>query len=187
MDKDLVIKAQRGDAAAFRAIAVASHPRLFKAAQGILRDPHLAEDATQQALLDIWRHIKRLRDPAKFEGWSYRLTVHACYAEAKRKAKWEPVSEMRPHREPVANDEYRTVVHRDQLERAFTLLSLDHRAVVVLHHLLGMQLDEVADALDLRVGTVKSRLHRAMQGLRAAIEADARIQETESVPQGVVR
>ena len=187
MDRDLVVKAQHGDPGAFRTLALASHARLYKAAQGILRDPHLAEDATQQALLDIWRHIKRLRDPAKFEGWSYRLVVHACYAEGKRKATWVPESEIQPGHEPLAGDEFDTVIHRDQLERAFERLSLDHRAVVVLHHLLGLPLEQVAEALDIRIGTVKSRLHRAMQGLRAAVEADARTQRSQPAPQEVVR
>jgi DNA-directed RNA polymerase specialized sigma24 family protein len=61
---------------------------LFRVAQGILRDRSHAEDATQQACLDIWRNIQRLRDPAKYEVWSFRLLVHACYAEAKRTPKW---------------------------------------------------------------------------------------------------
>jgi RNA polymerase sigma-70 factor (ECF subfamily) len=187
MDRDLVVKAQIGDTGAFRALALASHARLYKVAQGILRDPHLAEDATQQAMLDIWRYIKRLRDPEKFDGWSYRLVVHACYAESKRKATWLPESEMQGRRQPLASDDYGTVIHRDQLERGFRGLSLEHRTVVVLHHLVGMPLQQVADTLDIRLGTVKSRLHRAMQELRAAIEADARTSEPRPAPQEVVR
>lgn len=64
MDHDLVTRAQQGDQRAFESPTVAHHPRLFRVAQGILRDPHLAEDATQQAFLDIWRHIQRLREPS---------------------------------------------------------------------------------------------------------------------------
>ena len=82
MDQDLVVRAQGGDQRAFETLTASEHPRLFRVAHGILGDPHLAEDATQQAFLDIWRNIPRLRDPAKFEGWSYRVLVHACYATA---------------------------------------------------------------------------------------------------------
>ena len=85
MDQDLVTRAQQGDQRAFEALTVADQPRLFKFAYGILRDRHLAEDAMQQSFLDIWRHLPRLRDAAKHEVWSYRLIVHACYAEAMRK------------------------------------------------------------------------------------------------------
>jgi RNA polymerase sigma-70 factor (ECF subfamily) len=66
------------------------------------------------------------------------------------------------------------VVDRDQLERGFRRLSIDHRAVVVLHHYLDWPLDRVADTLGVPVGTVRSRLHHAMRGLRAALDADAR-------------
>ena len=67
-----------------------------------------------------------------------------------------------------------SVVDRDQLERGFRRLSIDHRAVVVLHHYLDMTVDEVAQTLGVPVGTVRSRLHYAMRALRSALEADAR-------------
>ena len=88
MDQELVTSAQQGDQRAFEALTLADQPRLFKVAHGILRDRQLAEDATQQAFLDIWRHLPRLRDVAKYEAWSYRILVHVCYAEARRKPSW---------------------------------------------------------------------------------------------------
>ena len=74
----------------------------------------------------------------------------------------------------VEADGSASVIDRDQLERGFRRLSIDHRAVVVLHHYLDMPVDQVASTLGLPAGTVRSRLHYAMQGLRAALEADAR-------------
>lgn len=173
MDEQLVRKAQAGDPGAFRTLAVEQHPRLFAAAFGVLRDRDLALDATQRALVDVWRHFRSLRDPSRFEGWSYRILIHACYAEARRIPPL--IADDGPAmREPEATDEFQRIDDRDQLERAFRRLSLEHRAVVVLHHLVDMPLEDVAVALELKVGTVKSRLHRAMGELRAAIEADAR-------------
>ena len=67
-----------------------------------------------------------------------------------------------------------SVVDRDQLERGFRRLSLDHRTVVVLHHYLDLPLDQVAEIIGIPAGTVASRLHHAMRGLRAALDADAR-------------
>ena len=174
MDTDLVIRAQHGDEEAFASLAVAAGDRLHAVAHRILRDIELAEDATQQALLTVWRDLPQLRDPARFDAWSYRLLVRACYAEARRTRHWAPNLRLLPVDEPAAAEGLDLVVDRDQLERGFRRLSLDHRAVVVLHHYLDLPLDEVADVLGVPVGTVRSRLHHAMRGLRAALEADAR-------------
>ena len=174
MDAELIGRAQRGDEEAFASLAVAAGDRLHAVAHRILRDTDLAEDATQQALLTIWRDLPKLRDPARFDAWSYRLLVRACYAEARRTRHWSPNLRLLPVDEPTDTDRYGMVVDRDQLERGFRRLSIDHRAVVVLHHYLDLPLDEVADVLGVPVGTVRSRLHHAMRGLRAALDADAR-------------
>jgi RNA polymerase sigma-70 factor (ECF subfamily) len=174
MDPNLVVKAQQGDQQAFETLAGATQARLYNAALGVLQDAHTAEDATQQALVSIWRYLPRLRDPLKFDGWSYRLLVRACYAEAKRRPRWLHESAMSPEHEPVASDDILGVVDRDQLERAFPRLSVEHKAVIVLRYMLDLPLEQVADALDVSVGTVGSRLNRALKALRAALDADAR-------------
>jgi RNA polymerase sigma-70 factor (ECF subfamily) len=174
MDTDLVIRAQHGDEEAFGILAVAVGDRLHAIAHRILRDLDLAEDATQQALLSIWRDLPQLRDPARFDAWSYRLLVRACYAEGRRHRQWTPNMRLLPADEPAQGDGTSTVHDRDQLERAFRRLSIDHRAVVVLHHYLDLPLDRIAEALGVPIGTVRSRLHYAMRGLRAALDADAR-------------
>ena len=173
MDAELIGRAQHGDEEAFASLAVASGDRLHAVAHRILRDIDLAEDATQQALLAIWRDLPQLRDPARFDAWSYRLLVRACYAEGRRARQWTPNLHILAADVP-AGEGLSSVVDRDQLERGFRRLSLDHRAVVVLHHYLDLPLDQVADVLGVPVGTIRSRLHHAMRGLRAALEADAR-------------
>jgi len=174
MDTQLVVRAQSGDQQAFASLAMAVGDRLHAVAHRILRDTDLAEDATQQALLSVWRDLPQLRDPARFDAWSYRLLVRACYAEARRTHRWAPNLRLLPTDEPMASDSLGAVVDRDQLERGFRRLSIDHRAVVVLHHYLDLPLPEVAEALGVPEGTVRSRLHHAMRGLRAALDADAR-------------
>ncbi len=174
MDTDLVIRAQRGDREAYTLLASEIADRFLAVARRILRDLDLAEDATQQALLGIWRDLPQLRDPARFEAWSYRLLVRACYAEGRKERRWAPNLRLLPADEPAAADGLGAIVDRDQLESGFRRLSLDHRAVVVMHHYLDMPLDRVADTLGIPVGTVNSRLHYAMRGLRAALDADAR-------------
>ena len=172
MDVELVKRAQQGDEVAFASLAVAIGDRLHSVAIGILRDVDLAEDATQQALLSIWRDLPQLRDPARFPAWSYRLLVRACYAEARRERRWSPKLRVL-ERDAVATADLEDVVRRDQIERGFRRLSVEHRAVVVLHHYLDLTLQEVADTLAIPIGTVRSRLFYAMRGLRAALDADA--------------
>ena len=174
MDTDLVILAQHGDKAAFGLIAARIANRFLAVSRRILRDIDLAEDATQQALLAIWRDLPQLRDPARFDAWSYRLLVRACYAEGRKERRWAPNLRLMPADEPIADDTLSSVVDRDQLERGFRRLSIDHRAVVVLHHYLDMPLDGIAEALDIPIGTAHSRLHHAMRGLRAALDAETR-------------
>jgi RNA polymerase sigma-70 factor, ECF subfamily len=174
MDTDLVTRAQRGDEEAFASLAVAIGDRMHAVAHRILRDLDLAEDATQQALLSIWRDLPQLRDPLRFEAWSYRLLVRACYAEGRRERRWAPNLRLLSRDEPSQADAESGVVDRDQLERAFRRLSVEHRAVVVLHHYLDWPMDRVARALDIPPGTARSRMHHALRALRAAIDADAR-------------
>lgn len=84
MDPDLVSRAQRGDTAAFAGITRAATPRLLQVAYPIVRDRGLAEEATQEALLEAWRTLPSPRDPARFEAWVYRILVRACSREARR-------------------------------------------------------------------------------------------------------
>lgn len=174
MDVQLVVRAQGGDREAFSALATNSYGRLHRVAQSILGDLDRAEDATQQAVVDIWRKLPQLREAKRFDAWSYRIVVNACYAEARQSRQWLPGLDFDRDEDPHAATDISGVVYRDQLERGFRRLSFDQRVVVVLHHYLGLPLHEVASVLGIPQGTAHSRLHRAMAVLRAAIEADAR-------------
>jgi len=174
MDPDLVIRAQRGDASAYAVLATGIADRFLGAARRILRDVDLAEDATQMALVSIWRELPRLRDPERFEAWAYRILAHACHAEGRRQRRWTPRLRWLADDEPVAPDALARIHDRDQLARGFRRLSLDHRTVIVLHYFLDLPLDQVAGILGIPVGTAHSRLHHAMRGLRSALDADLR-------------
>ena len=76
--------------------------------------------------------------------------------------------------EPAQPDSTRAIADRDELAHAFDRLSIEHRTIVVLHHYLGLTVDQAATTIGIPVGTAKSRLHYATEALRAALEADAR-------------
>jgi len=84
MDADLVVRAQQGDQGSFDALACGVWGRLYQLALRILRDETMAEEATERAVVDIWRNLPSLREQARFEAWSYRILVNACNSEARR-------------------------------------------------------------------------------------------------------
>jgi RNA polymerase sigma-70 factor (ECF subfamily) len=174
MDTELVTRAQRGDEAAFAKIVEAVTDRFLAVSHRILHDAQLAEDATQQALVKLWKHLPRLRDANHFEAWSYQLVVKACYSEARRHRRWRSDVSLHVSGQPSVPDDIGHIVARDQLEHALRRISVEHRAVLVLRYYVDLPLEEVAVALDIPSGTVKSRLHRAHQTLRGALEAGVR-------------
>ncbi|MBI2781653.1 MAG: sigma-70 family RNA polymerase sigma factor [Chloroflexi bacterium] len=174
MDLELVERAQRGDRSAFALLAAGIATRFLGVSRRILRDIDLAEDASQRALVSIWRDLPQLRDPARFDAWSYRLLVRACYAEGQRSRRWAPNLHVLPVDGPAVGGGLDDVIARDQLERAIQRLSVDHRTVLVLHHYADIPLDRVAQILEIPVGTAYSRLHHAMRAMRAALDADER-------------
>ncbi len=175
MERRLVELAQRGDQGAFAEIASSITPRLLAIAQRILRDFHRAEDATQQALVLLWRKLPRLKDPDRFDAWAYRVVVNACYAEARR-ARRDPDPLHLLTDEATLDDGALSRANRDVLERAFELLTPEQRAVLVLQYYVDLPHSEIADVLDVPLGTVKSRASGARQALRAALEAEARLE-----------
>jgi RNA polymerase sigma-70 factor (ECF subfamily) len=174
----LVDRAKQGDEEAFEALARLVGDRCMAIAIRILRDADLAEDAFQAAFITAWRELRTLRDNRRFEPWLHRILTHACYAEARRRRQWSEGIRLLPVEPTSASDEYLTVDHRDQLERALRRLTVEQRAVLVFHHYLGLSISEVAERLEIPVGTAKSRLHHATAALRASLDADARTPST---------
>ena len=171
--EELVERARHGDRDAFATLVQQTGDRMYAIATRILRDADLAEDALQGALIAAWRNLPTLRDPARLEAWLRKLLVHACYAEARRRRTWATNIRVLPVDGPVGPDGLFSIVERDALDRAFGRLSVEQRAVFVLHHHVGLALTEIADTLGIPAGTARSRLHYATRTLRSVIEADA--------------
>lgn len=174
MDRDLVERARHGDKDAFGVLAREHSDWLFAVAHRILRDYERAEDAVQQALVIAWRDLPTLRDQARFEAWLRRVLVRICYEESKRARRWNATVVTLLPDEPSQRDDIISVADRDQLERGFQRLPPEQRAILVMHHYLGLPPAELAETLGIPAGTARSRLHYAHRAMRAALEADAR-------------
>ena len=172
MQRDLVERARKGDHDAFAVLAGATIGRLYAAARLILRDPDRAEDAVQETLVRCWRDLPTLRDVDRFDAWLHRLFLNACsrssgLPSAGHRGR-DPCDPCPRCRRPVGD-------RRPGPDRAWLRrLDPDHRTVIVLHYYLGLPLPDAAAAMGIPLGTAKSRLHRATQALRAALDSDAR-------------
>lgn len=173
LDRDLIVRARAGDRNAFATIVTTSIGRLDAVARLIIRDPDRAKDAVQDTLTRAWRYLPGLRDPDRFEAWLHRLLVRACADELRRRRAYvELTSDV--IRTLTVGDSTAALAERDALEHGFRSLPVEQRAVLVLHFYLGMTLLEVAETLRMPPGTARSRLHRGLQALRAALETEAR-------------
>ena len=168
----LVELARRGDHDAFATLARAAVVRLDHAARLVLRDGELARDAVQDGLFRAWRDLPGLRDPDRFDAWLHRLVINACLDLLRRRGR--RVAEV----ELTSLDTYGGVdiaadfADRDLIADAIARLDPTRRAIVVMHYFLGMPLADVAEALEIPIGTVKSRLHRALGDMRVTVTTD---------------
>ena len=149
---------------------------MYAIARLILRDTELAEDATQDALVRAWRDLPTLRDVERFDAWLYRLIVNACADVGRHRRRWRAevsIVSAEPA-EPAEPDRASELADRDQLERGLRRLNDAQQTILILHFYVGLSAAETADALEIPAGTVKSRLHYAIEALRAALAADER-------------
>src|SRR5215204_4675379 len=155
MDRTLVERARQGDHDAFAMLAESSTDRLYGVATLILRDPDRAQDAVQDALVSAWRDVRSLRDPDAWDAWIHRLVVRACYREAARQRRRRLLVNTLDST-PSTGDGSAELADRDEIERGFRRLTVEQRAILVLHFHGGLTAAETGDALGIPEGTAKS-------------------------------
>jgi RNA polymerase sigma-70 factor (ECF subfamily) len=174
MDPELVMLARGGDHDAFARLVAGSIGRLNAIARLILRDYALAEDAVQDAFVDAWRSLPGLREPERFQAWLTRLLIRSCQDTRRRARRHTLEMPLLPSDGPDVADHQATFAAIDQIERGLQGLTVDQRTVLVLIYYLDLPIAEGASVLGIPTGTMKSRLHRALLALRAAVDADER-------------
>lgn len=171
-------RAAGGDELAAMQLFDAMSGRLLRAATLILQDRHLAEDVLQEALLAGIQYAHRFDGKAPFEAWLYRILVNKCRSlqRSPRWRRWLPLGEDLP--EPssspgtgrTSDRSIETALISLDLQNALGQLSVADRSALVLHYYEDRPIAEIASILNVRVGTVKSRLHRARRRLAALLE-----------------
>lgn len=174
IDRSVIDRARNGDLDAFESIVRARMDAVYRLTSAILGDEADARDAAQETFVAAWRQFPRLREPERFEAWLQRVAVNAA-RQTHRARRRRRVREI-PSSTVAALADREAGAPRDDaavLDAALATLPVEQRAILVLHHLEGRTVTEIAGILGIPEGTAKSRLFAARRALAAAITADA--------------
>lgn len=167
MDRDLLSRACAGDREAFELIVLAKAEPLLRTATAILGNEADARDATQETFIAAWRSLGKLRDRERFDAWLGRILINQCRMALRVRGRVREVTIT--DSEQVPTTDYQPATSSD-FDAAFDRLSIDQRSLLVLHHLHGYDVHEIAAWLGIPSGTVKWRLSRARRALAAELE-----------------
>ncbi len=173
MDRELLVRARAGDREAFELIVVAKGEPLFRTALAILGNEADARDATQEAFIASWRSFAGIRDLERFDAWLGRILINECRMTLRRRRRVREVS-VDETAEPSDLSFAPSSPIDDSpsdFDDAFSRLTVDQRAMLVLHHLHGYGVREIGAWLGIPSGTVKWRLSRARNALRRELDA----------------
>jgi RNA polymerase sigma-70 factor (ECF subfamily) len=173
IDRSVIDRARNGDLDAFESIVHARMDAVYRLTSAILGDEADARDAAQETFVAAWRELPRLREPDKFEAWLQRVAVNASRmtlrARGRRRVREIPSSQVAALAGRAAIDNRPDA---SLLDSAMGELPIEQRAILVLHHLEGRPLAEIAVLLEIPVGTAKSRLFHARRALETALRAE---------------
>jgi RNA polymerase sigma-70 factor (ECF subfamily) len=179
-DGELVRDFQGGDEEAFVKLMQRHERRVYNLAYRMLGGPEDARDATQDAFLSCFRHLPTFRGESAFSTWLHRIAVNACYDLVRRR---KPAASLESDlvEPPSTGDHADRAAAAADVQRALLQVPPEFRIVLVLHELQDLPLDEIAEALEVPLGTVKSRLHRGRVALGRALQGDEP-REPQAVP-----
>jgi RNA polymerase sigma-70 factor (ECF subfamily) len=179
-DEQIVERALTGDAEAFGEIVQRWERRIFALAYGMLGREEDARDATQETFLAAFRNLRGFRGEAKVSSWLHRIAVNQCITRQRRaKVRNEAALDDEAEKDassfsaPLENSPGRVAEGREQIEavrRAVKSLPIELRQVVVMKEFEELTFREIADALDLPLSTVKSRLYTAFRQLQMRLQ-----------------
>ena len=141
---------------------LAMENRLYRVSCGLLKNPQDRLDAAQEAVIRAWERMETLRKPEYFETWLTRILINVCYDMLRARKNVVPLDALAEQPAPEGADR--------ELRAAIQKLERELRIVVVLHYMEGYKLREIADILELPLGTVKTRIMRAKKELREQLE-----------------
>jgi RNA polymerase sigma-70 factor, ECF subfamily len=170
-DVELVRRTKAGDAEAFGQLVVNYRNKIFTFVYGMVRNEHDARDLAQEAFLTAWRSIDRFEGRSSFYTWLHTLAMNVTISFFRRNGHRQEVqlNETIPSALPGPDADYQRTEIRERVNVAITKLSPEQRTVLVLKELEGLEYHEIAELLNLAIGTVMSRLFYARRNLRSLL------------------
>lgn len=174
-DQKLIEDLREGSLSALGELYDRFRPLVFRTALAITTDQEAANDLLQDVFLRLYRFADRIDPERPIEPWLYRMTANLSYTWIKRSRRWlRPLEDLAEWLTgSVKNQPYEMVERKDDWERvqaAVSFLPLQQRIVIVMYYLNDLSLQEIAEIIDVPVGTVKSRLHYGRQSLKKSLE-----------------
>jgi RNA polymerase sigma-70 factor (ECF subfamily) len=175
-ERDLVERCRRGDEGAFQELVEEHRSLVFALIARVIPDRSRAEDAAQDVFLRMYRGLPYFRGESRLSTWIYRIVANVCAQEAARRPAPASLDDdrARPVLPAAADRQFSDLELRERLEKAIARLPPNQRLLVAAHYLEGIQYEDLAEALDIPMGTVKTHLYRAKQQLRRLLETDLR-------------
>jgi RNA polymerase sigma-70 factor, ECF subfamily len=170
-DLELTRRSQAGDTEAFGELVTKYRAKILAMLYGMVRDENDAWDLAQEGFLQAWRSIHRFEGRSSFYTWLYRLTVNLAIESLRRKGRREEVEldDAIPCSLPSPRANYQRNEIRQHINAALAQLSPEHRAVIVLKEIEDLQYQEIAEILNLSIGTVMSRLFYGRKKLQSML------------------
>jgi RNA polymerase sigma-70 factor, ECF subfamily len=174
----LIERCRQGDDAAFRELVDQYKGMIFALIARSVPNRARAEEVAQDVFLKVHRGLPYFRGDSKLSTWIYRIAINAISQERPELATAsldDDVDDERPRPQPGADDRaFGDLVLKDRLQKAIERLPVQYQVLINGHYLKGMRYEELAEALDLPMGTVKTHLHRAKRKLRLLLETEYR-------------
>jgi len=173
-ERELVERCRRGEVGAFEELVDNYKNLVFAMITRTLPDRSQAEDLAQDVFLRIHRGLPYFRGEARLSTWIYRIVVNVCMQDRGRATTAVSLDDANARvLAPAAADRHADDLElRDRLEKAIAQLPAQYRLLIAAHYLRGVQYEELAEAMHLPLGTVKTQLHRAKRQLRTLLETD---------------
>jgi RNA polymerase sigma-70 factor, ECF subfamily len=176
-ERELVERCRRGEEAAFQELVDQYKDLVFAVIARTVQDRARAEDMAQDVFLRVHRGLPYFRGEARLSTWLYRIVANVCAEARSRQAPQVSLDDERTGQSvrPVAADRHASDLElSDRLEKAIARLPANQRLLVAAHYLKGVRYEDLAQALRMPLGTVKTQLYRAKQQLRRLLETELR-------------